>query len=1137
MLQLILGRTGTGKTQYMFDHIQKCMQEHPDMPLYCIVPEQVSFEYERNMIQKYGTSAAQHVQVLSFTRLGERVFREQGGLAGNRIDDVSRALLMSASAYTLTDHLTLYHRVGTDNRFIQSAVTMLSECKQNSVSPLLLQQTADKLPESTTKTKLTELSALFSAFESLVGHTYADPLDDLSYVAERIRSSHLFDDATIFLDCFKGFTEQELRILESLMIKSTYLGVVLTTDDLQDNDQGFGLFSNVKRTGNQLLQLAEKNNIKVLRHIRLTEQRRFRHDSLSVLEAGCFSQPADPYTAECDHVTVIPCEDVYAESALVAREIRRLIRTENIRLRDIAITCRDWNQYRGVLDTALNRCHITYFMDDKDSILTDPLINTVLSVLNIVTGRWQTEDILRLCKTGLLGFSSHSIALIENYVYAWNITGAKWKANWEENPDGLTVKLNDITSKKLVYINRLRNRLIKPLETLQKRLQTTAKLDGYAFADAVYHYLTDIKIARMVKFQASRLLAKGENELAVRMGDMWNILIDLLDKMATVYESISLSPRQLTDQLHLAASTVEYGHIPQSLDAVQVGCADRMRFTNPRIVFILGANEGGFPAYPSGNSLINDDERQRLADFGLTLSDTSDSQAVDERYFAYMALSAASERIYVSYLLGNSSGETLYPSVIVETVRYLLPNHRRMQAGLNLTEQAETERDVLQLYARSFQSDTADVSTLKTLCTSFLQQQHSLSAVESALHSASDIALRKTPSKLFGKEMVLSPSGVERFHHCRFAYFCQYGLRVKPRRKADLNAAEFGTVTHYVMEKLLPVYVREDIQTIKKQRVSRDTTAIVEQYAEEFMGGLDNKTSRFHYLLSLLITTCHHFMWHVVQELQQSCFVPTDYELSIFSGSDEPHVDPVVFTLPDDTRICVVGVIDRVDVYKQGDKSYVRIVDYKTGSKKFNLDEVVEGINLQMLLYLFTLWQNGFERYGQVSPAGILYRPANLPIIKADRYSDTDEIEKMQIKEMKMDGLLLNDPAIVQAMEAEAAGIFIPAKLNKKGEVDSRSSVASLAQFGVLKKRTEEIVKNMAESLQAGEIGAVPARGKVNACEYCDYRSVCGYEQGDAVHVIRKKDADTVWKELNCNAVLTEGASENPEQTGGDNDE
>lgn len=1113
MLQLVLGRSGFGKTEWIHKQVAD-WAKNGTSPVYLLVPEQFSFETERDLLEELGAKAANRIQVISFSRLAEILCPQTNT---GRMNDTVRTLLMSEALEACTDRLQVYRRHIADPEYIACLLTLLTECKQNGITPSQLQETANSLPDNTLKHKTEELGWILEAYEALAGQSYVDPLDDLSTLAEHLQSHPLSPDTCIAVDGFYGFTRQELTVLQRFMEQAAFVTVALCTDHPASADDLPSPFMPVAKTASRLINMARDAHIEIKEPVHLTTRIRTDDIALNHLEKTAFEPPESILEDETDSVTMLSCEDIYAECEAVARLIRKQVRETGCRYREFSIVTRQLNNYKGVLDAALEKQGIAYYLDDRENVMTDSLFALTTAALQMALGDWNVDLFLRIAKSGLVGLSSHSIAILENYLYIWRINGSRLRQEWTDHPEGLSLKFDDAAVDRLHHLNLLRERLTKPLERLAAALHSGSGLTGEEFGRAIYRYLTDVKADKFLRMQVAGLEKAGEHATADRTSRLWGMLITLLDTFAQTLQSRAMKPTRLVDLFRLVVSTTDMGVIPQSIDCVQIGSADRIRYASPRTLFMLGVNEGGFPAYPSDGNLWTVSDRRRLVAAGLPLNDTDDDALLQEWLYAYYAMAAPSEQLYISWIRTDTGGESALPSTVVENTGVILPHCRRMDTTA-MEDYAESATDLWHQVAKRWREDSVFEASLKEALT---EDKDHAGRMQMLSRIAEEMPMKfddpAVSCKFFGDDMRISPSRVEVYHQCRFAYFCQYGLRAKPRKPADFDSLAFGTLAHYVMEQLLPTYTETGFDKIHRPRVAEDIRKVVDEYIEEFLGGVENRTPRFLHQLDQLKVLCARLMWQVVMELRQSRFVPTDFELPISHTPDEKgaQIDPIVLTLADGATIRVQGQVDRVDVYERDGLSYVRVIDYKTGSKEFRMSDVVEGINLQMLIYMMSIWQNGGKRYGDVRPAGLLYLPAKLPVLKVDRSDVGEDNEKAQLKAMKMNGLLLDDPLIIEAMEVDAGGLFIPASLTQKGEFSRGSSVASLEKFGRLKQKVEKLLTNMADTLRQGDIAAVPAVLSEKAvCEYCPYKAVCGFEEGLPMRYIAKKDAETVWAEL-----------------------
>lgn len=1111
MLQLITGRSGSGKTTAIYRELKE--RASRSEPLFLLVPEQASYENERQLLTVLGPILAQRVQVISFTRMVNLVFREIGGISGKRMDTTVSLLLMNQALHSVADSLSVYTHHIDSPEYLQTVCQMLAECKQCLITPALLEETAATLPAGLLRNKLTDLSFIFGAYDALVTQAaLIDPQDDLTWLADKLPCCRAFENAYVYVDGFKGFTRQELLVLERLMPRVATLTVTLCAENItQRAGQEFDRFATAISTAAELRDAAYRAKIKIAAVRHLTENHRTDDPALLVLERGCFVPDCDTYTEPTRSVCTVACTDRTEECRYVARLIRRLLREEGGFCRDFTIVARDLNAYTDLIDSALRREGIPCCRDYREPILTQPLITFVQSALAVITGDWSNSDVLRLTKTGLAGFSTASASLLENYVFLWNIRGRAWRAPFEHHPDGLTATESNDSTRRLAYLNILRKRLANPLDRFAQRLRGLC--NGKEFAEAVYKLLQEMRVPRTIRFQVARLDAQGEHALADAQTRLWDYLVSLLDKFATALADTRLSATRFAELFHLAVSTDDLGSIPQGLDGVVIGAADRIRYTRPQTVIVLGANEGVFPAYPAAGGMLTDYERRQLIDAGLPMTNSIDHQTAEERFYAYAAIAAPSKRLVVTYAARHGR-EPLLPSSLVAMIHRLLPDHAR-DSGSN--GDCESEDDAFTTLAAHYRENTAAVASYREAFCDKPAYADRLAAMQ-RLENGFAFERPAEARRLFGEHLRLSPSQVETFHQCRFAYFCKYGLRAKPRKTAELNAAEAGTLVHHLLYELLPRYCEAGLSSVTRAQINADTAAAVQNYVETTMGGADNKEARFRALIARLTYLCENVVWRVVCELRDSRFTPVDYELPIGNIDENGNgIAPWVVTLPDGTTVQVRGVVDRVDAFRKDGKTYLRILDYKTGNKIFDLAEVLEGINLQMLIYLFSICENGKSRYGDIVPSGVLYLPAKIPVIKVERTTSAEEIQRQQLKTMRMNGLLLDDEDVLRAMEPELGGLFIPVSLTAQGNLKT-DDLVTLEQFGKIKKHIEQLLTAMAQQLHGGDIAALP-KTKANGgiCAYCDYHDICGRESSDPMKEIASlslKDALAELKEV-----------------------
>ncbi len=1106
MLYLIEGRSGSGKTQWIHEKLMEKVQRGDTKNL-ILVPEQYTFETERTLLRRLGEQAFSKIQVTSFTRLSELVFRQTGGLAGRRLNDGGRAILMSLALDEVKDHLSLYRRQSGSVEMVRLMLEAEKELKTCSLSPAGLSEAAHSLEEGNLQKKMEETALILETYEALVERSYVDPMDDLTRLATTLREYSIFQGYTIWIDAFSGFTGQEKQVLECLITQAEEIYLSLCLDGKVRQKEP--LFSSVYQTEREIKQMAQKHGVKIAVPVCLEAGKRFAGKGIRSLEAGIYRQEKIKAEGMMPDVVLYEAATPYEEADYVARTIRRLVIQDGYRYQDFEVIARSTESYQGILDRTFEKYDIPFFMDHPEMIDAKPLMNLMLSAFDVLQGGWNSDDVFHYLKTGLAGLDTEEISLLENYVLLWSLSGKKWKEPFSSHPDGFSSQRSEQDEERLRELENLRQRVVEPLCHLEARVKNAT---GDEIARAAYRLLEEIHTADHLKSFSLELERDGKFALAEEQLRLWDMLMEILDQTALVLGDHPISSKRYAELLRLIINSGDIAFIPQGLDQVTVGIADRTRSCSPKVTFLIGVTEGEFPHAPVPSGIFSDAERRLLIQMGLPLYDLLEQLAMEERYLAYLALASPSERLFLSYPCASISGSSKAPSSLIREVCRILPDQEIQRADmLGFSDTVWAVQPAFEQAARLWTSHTMAAQTLRHYFEDHPAYMQKCEALQrAALNRPIQFERSEIARRLFGDHMKVSASQVEKYYLCRFQYFCRYGLRAKERRPATFDALEYGSLMHYLLEQALKNHTPEQWQSLDSTQVKQEIEAYLEEYVQTYLGGWEDKTPRFRFLFTRLASTAELLLTHIVRELGQSEFQPEDYELHIQEGRE---VQPLTIALPGGGTVKIEGKVDRVDVMHRHGNSYVRVIDYKTGSKEFKLSDVLYGLNMQMLLYLAAIWKNGGERYGKIVPAGVLYMPASRPTINSERDAVEEQVRKEQDKKLRMNGLVLDDPEVISGMEHKAQGIFIPVAL-KDGRPAKLDAVASFAQMGHIVKYMESLVVKMAMNLQQGNIEAVPASGEYQACDWCPYRPVCRHEDGEATRPVEKWDREQVMKKL-----------------------
>ncbi len=1104
MLNLLLGRAGCGKSASILGRIAASGGVRRQL---LIVPEQASHETERRLCAVAGNAVSLYAEVLSFTRLSSRVFALSGGLAAPTLDPGGRLLLMYAALQSVTDHLSVYARPSRKPAFLTGLLATLDECKQYGVAPADLAGAGAEL-EGQEGDKLRDLGLIFGAYEALCARTAADPRDRLTRLAEGLAQCRYAQGMDVYVDGFTDFTPQEGLVLRELMAQGHSVTVALTCDSL-DGEGESGIFAPARRTARRLLQWAEQERVAAeVEH--LLPQKNWKVDSLASVEANLFADTPEIWPREAPEVALFSAAFPRSEVEWTASEVLRLVREEGLRFRDIAVAARGFDRYAPLMEEVFHRYGIPVFLDGATDILQKPVFAVVTGALDVVAGEYAYDDVFRYLKTGLAGISRDDCDVLENYVLKWDLRGSRWtaKADWTMHPRGFGFPMTGADETLLARVNAVRRRVTAPLEGLRSNQNRT----GRGQAVALYSFLEEIGLPGQLAERSERLRARGELKRAEEDRQLWDILCGGLEQCAQILGETPMELAEFAKLLRLVLSQYDVGTIPVSLDRVTAGEAQRLGNREVKALFFLGADDGAIPQTAPAPGLFTDDDRSLLASYGLELSPLLADKLDREWTIVYAACARPSRRLTVSWAAMGPQGEERRPSVLVDRLRLLFPHNRVLwERELPGEFRLSAPRPALELAGQ----DPAAEAALRAL-------PEFAPLVERMERAARMDRGRLSPGavgELYGQRVPMSASRMDKYKSCHFSYFMQYGLKAKARQAAGFQAPEYGTFVHYVLEHILQdEALVQPGQVPPRADLEREIGAIFDRYIAEELGGLENKTPRFVYLFDRLRRPVTQVVENVLEELAGSEFRPVAFELGFGDQGDLPPVELTV----DGVTVSISGFVDRVDGWVHDGRLYLRIVDYKTGRKSFDLTEIWNGMGLQMLLYLFTLQDEGKELYGyEVTPAGVLYLPAREAVIPGSRDMDEAERKKKADSELRRRGLLLDDALVLEAMEkpGEAGIRFLPVKVSAKSGAITGESLVTAERLGKLKTHTQRILRQIGEELAGGVVAADPFwRGpEKNACLYCDYAAACHFEEGrggDRKRYLPALDGEAFWQSI-----------------------
>lgn len=1070
-----MGPSGSGKSELVYSSIVNDIKSGKNVIL--LVPEQEVLRCERILAERLDGVDSLGLEVVSFRRLCNRIFREYGGLCKNYITGAGRAILMWRALAELSGSLSYFkHSDISDGALIDRLLSFVGQMKAYKISAARFADCVEHVNGSLLRAKASDLAALYLRYDALLHEGFDDTAEDLAMVHDLLAEHDFFAGYNVYIDSYYGFTPAESDVLSDIFNTGREVTVsLLVNSDVDDYDR-------LTFTKNKLISLAKEYSPDGYKTTALCETPRFAFPELAFISSSVWDHTAEPIPfVNTDTVTVAESPDCYKEAMWIAADIRRSVRM-GLRYSDIAVITREPSQLQGVLDVALESQKIPYHMSKRDDITVYPLVRFLMFALRIIDGGWKRSDIIGYIKTGVAPIDPHETDLLENYVSMWDIGGSeRWNSVWNMNPAGFSELRSESDSLLLDRINELRQRIAGPLYDLSQTL--VGKIEARSCARALYGFLTDCGAESCVK---------NAEDTAV-----WNALIGALDVLYSCGSDEKLDVSTLISLLKTVFDHTDIGSIPTFADEVSVLGASLARTGTVKRVYVCFANDGVFPATVKDDLLFSNRDLEELRAAGIELDDGSDTRANDELLYFARALSCASESICLSYHSADMQGKKLVVSHGVKRICELLPGLKPLLIKdidpICFTEDPDNAFRMMGEYAGTAFGDALSryFSENESYREIMIDPERPLSVGEYRFND-------EVSSRIFSGNIALTQSRIESFTSCPFKYACSYIFKIPEVRDDRYNTADIGTFIHSILEQYFKL-AYEKGTVITKQRSPEVVDSIINNYIKASLGSESMMNARTRALFRRLRRTALALVCDIEDEFSQSDFRPSCFELGIGTKQDS-GVEPISVPLNEKDSAFVYGFIDRVDTCNIDGDTYVRIVDYKTGDHTLKLDDVKKGKNLQMLLYLFSICSGGNERLknqvgceGELRPAGVEYYMAHAPrtVIRTE-----DEIKRLidQSVPAQRRGFVLNDSRVLSALDKSENGIWLPLADDKK---EAKPALITTDQFTELESSVRGVLSDIGRSMKSGECSTYRGRADSNdsPCRYCAYRSICRKEE------------------------------------------
>ncbi len=1108
MIHFIAGRSGSGKTTLLMESLKRSL-EIPGREAVLLVPEQQTVVTESRVVKEMRPSDNLRLEVTNFTRLADSVFRQTGGLDQPVIDEGSRCLYVWQAMRRVWDDLHAFGgaMVEREDRNIGRLMRAVDEFKWSGITPSDAETALEKmkLEENVPLDLMSRFSdavKVYSAYQAILREKAVDRNDLSDLLADALERHAYFKGKSVFVDAFFSLTAPRERVLSAVFRQAEDVTMTFCVPKPSDAaPAGLQFLENqlyFERTQALCGKLGLETEITWLE----TDYRHQNNPELGAVEAVLFvpgwaGRKLSENPAKTESVHLIRCADRADEAEAAAAVIDRLLHEGDYRCREIAVVARNMKSREAILDPVLRRHGIPCFLSESSAVSTSPAVRLILAALAVRTGNWQRTDLIRLLKTGLTpaDLPEHGDFLgesFESYTATWNIRGRKayTEKDWTMNPAGYRAEWTEGGRQILAKANVTRRLIVPALEEFLSLFDRgNGSVPVRDIAEAVVAFAEKYRLAETLKRSADTFRSAGLPADADRTERSWDAVCGILDRMVDILGETTLDAELFAGLFARVAAFMDVSSIPTALDEVVLSSASDVRFDSARCVIVLGSTDGEFPGVAAeGTAFFSDRDRVALqsVDLELTAPDLSRT-AARENFMYYRCVAAATEQCYI--LSPSEDGVWSEGARQVKAILASMDREAEVSfADLPLADAVYHRAGAEYLLAR--RTDPAERVALRALA---------------GEKDEKDVALTGENDVIDGTEgnLSLSQTRIESYVTCPFNYTCKYLVKAQEEARAEIGAADVGTFIHAVLEQFFEEIPAGRFRTLGEEELQAVAERIIGRYVDELGGG--KRDGRLDYLFQRLRRYVFLFLRVLTEELGQSQFIPAAMEMPIGKRKDgEAAVDPIRFTTPGGASVTLRGVADRIDLYEKGGKKYIRIVDYKTGKKKFSLAKVEKGLDLQLLIYLFSVEKNrlpGMAPSTAMVPAAAVYFAARPAAETADRILSVDEARDMTVGKIGRSGLVLGEPDILNAIDSGRSGRFFP---NGKPEKEGIVCLSSAEEFGEIYTKLETAVRAIAGRMEKGEAGAKPMKTESRMpCTDCPNRLICRAGRPDRTETSR----------------------------------
>lgn len=1107
-LRFCFGPSGSGKSYQVYKDIIGRSVEEPKRNFLIIVPDQFTMQTQKELVTMHEREGIMNIDVLSFGRLAHRIFEEVGAEKMQVLDDTGKSLILQRVVHSIKDELPVLGSRLHKQGYIHEVKSAISEFMQYGLSVDDVGQLAEySAARGALHYKLKDLECLYRHFLEYIRGNFITTEEKLDILRGRLKDSAIIRDSIVVFDGFTGFTPIQNRLIQELMYLAKEVVVTVTLGEKEDafcRDGEQKLFYLSKKTVYDLEKLAEEAGVQRGNDIYVggdTLPRFGENQALKHLEKSLFRNGNRVCEEYREQIFLFEAPTPKEEVHQAGLEIAGLIRKNHLQYRDIAVIVGDMDTYAPFVEREFADMQIPCYIDRTRGIALNPMIEYIKSALELFIKDFSYEAVFHYLRSGMTDFTSQEIDILENYILQ---TGIRGKRKWERLFTHKTPNMHG-REEPLMIINELREKMISQVAVLDGK-QKTAK----EHVSVLYDFLVESRVQDKLQKMEQDFEAAGDLTRAGEYAQIYRLVMDLFDQIYALLDEEEIAAREFLEILEAGFAEIEVGTIPQNVDRILVGDMERTRLKQVKVLFFMGVNDGNIPKNASKGGILSDMDREFLKESNLELAPTPRQQMFIQRFYLYLNLTKPAEKLYLSYASVGSDGKSLRPSYLVDTIRKMFPGLAATQPWRNpVLEQIVTAKEGVRYLAEGMReyveggASRLEDGELYALYSAYKDHDEYKELAEKLKEAAfyryqGSLLSKEIARALYGKRLENSVSRLERYASCAYRHFLEFGLSLQEREEFGFEAVDMGNVFHEVLD----VFARKLEKSehtwfdFPKEFAEATVAEAIEHLATEYGAGVLYSSSRTEYGITRMRRILTRTVNTLQEQLNKGDFLPKAHEMSFQFVEDIEAID---IRLSEEETMRLRGRIDRVDTLEEDDRILVKVIDYKSGDRKFDLAALYYGLQLQLVVYMNAAMEIEAKAHPEkeIVPAALLYYHVADPVVDAAEGMSPEEVNDLLHKELRMEGVVNSEDDIIHRLDKVmgSKSDVIPVERKKDGSLGSRSGVMSSEELQLISNYVNHKVKTIGREILDGHKEVNPyAIDKKEACEYCAYKKVCGFD-------------------------------------------